>query len=403
MKNVLIIDDEKSLLFTMKEGFEPYGNQLNILTANNGLEAVAILDSKTVDLVVTDLKMPEMDGFEIIAHLSSNHIDIPVIVMTAFNTPEIESELNKNGHVTIFEKPVDFDDFVKTVLYTVNSNNRGKLSGISLSSFMQLIQSEEKSCLIEIRANKKNGQIFFHKGELVNAIYDGLKGEQAIFKMLEFKEVQIGLKKLPKKNIKRRITKKLMPILLESMQRIDERKKSQNSDETGSSDGDTIDSIADEIIKKEIPTIEASEKNTPQNSEEKGEQDMSEIIEILSKLKSVEGIMAVGVFTPQGELVAEINPGSINIAEVGALANDVLLKAQKASDTMGVGRGQLVHIEAPKAHILARCLNESTDFAATTPGRAHVHMVAVIDQEGNLAMTKMKLASVIQEVAEQFR
>ncbi len=48
-------------------------------------------------------------------------------------------------------------------------------------------------------------------------------------------------------------------------------------------------------------------------------------------------------------------------------------------------------------------LNESTDFAATTPGRAHVHMIVVLDQEGNIGMAKMKLASIIQEVAEQFR
>jgi hypothetical protein len=79
------------------------------------------------------------------------------------------------------------------------------------------------------------------------------------------------------------------------------------------------------------------------------------------------------------------------------------LKAQKATEIMGVGRGQLVHIEAPKAHVFARCLNEATDFAATASGRAHVHMVMVIDKEGNVAMSKMKLSSIISEVAEHFR
>ncbi|MEJ2326051.1 MAG: hypothetical protein P8Y25_04165, partial [Chromatiaceae bacterium] len=48
---------------------------------------------------------------------------------------------------------------------------------------------------------------------------------------------------------------------------------------------------------------------------------------------------------------------------------DALLKAQKTTETMNVGRGQLVHVEAPKAHVICRCLNEATDFASTAAGR----------------------------------
>jgi CheY-like chemotaxis protein len=204
MKNVLIIDDEKSLLFSMKEGFEPYKDNLNILTANDGVEAIVALETNSVDLVVTDLKMPGLDGFQVIAHMSKNNPDVPIIVMTAFNTPEIEAKLKENGALTIFEKPVDFDEFVKSVLEKVNNTNNGKLSGISLASFMQLIQTEQKSCLVEVIAGKKQGHIFFNKGELLNSIYDGLKGEEAIYKLLEFNEVKIGLKKLPpKKNCKK--------------------------------------------------------------------------------------------------------------------------------------------------------------------------------------------------------
>lgn len=398
MKNILIIDDENSLLFSMKEGFEPYNKQLNILTANNGLEAIDILKAHSVDLVVTDLKMPEMDGFEVIAHLSANHNNIPIIVMTAFNTPEIETQLNQSGPVTIFEKPVDFDDFVKTVIETVNTDS-GNLSGISLSSFLQLLESEQKSCLVAVRANKKIGQIFFSKGELLNAIYDDLKGEDAIYKMLEFEEVKLGLKKLPNKTIRKRIETSLMQILLEGTRRVDELYSIDDEENnTGADPGETIQKEENnEIVKVEEKT------QTKINDNEKGDQTMGDVKEILAKFKGIEGFMAAGIFTPQGEQVEEINPAEINIAELGSLANDVLLKAQKATDIMGVGRGQLVHIEAPKAHVLARCLNESTDYAATTAGRAHVHMVVVLDQEGNLAMTKMKLASIIQEVAEEFR
>ena len=130
---------------------------------------------------------------------------------------------------------------------------------------------------------------------------------------------------------------------------------------------------------------------------------MAQLEEVLSKFREVEGFQAIGVFSPQGEMVAEVNTTGNTMVELGALFNDVLLKAQKSTEIMGVGRGSMVHIEAPKAHLIARCLNEATDFAANAEGRAHVHMVLVISKEGNLAMAKMKMDSVIQEVAPAFR
>jgi len=128
-----------------------------------------------------------------------------------------------------------------------------------------------------------------------------------------------------------------------------------------------------------------------------------EVEQSLAKLKDIDGFIGAGAFTAQGELVSSLSTSTTKLQEIGALANDVLLKAQKASEVMGVGRGQLVHIEAPKAHILARCLNESAEFSQSSAGKAHVHMVMILDQESNIGLAKMRLASVIQEVAPFFR
>lgn len=130
---------------------------------------------------------------------------------------------------------------------------------------------------------------------------------------------------------------------------------------------------------------------------------MAKIEETLGRLKDVEGFMAVGIFTSNGEMAAQVNNSGIKIAEIGSLANDVLLKAQKATGMMDVGRGQTVHIEAPKAHIIAQCYNENADFSVTEAGKAHIHLVLLLAKDGNLAMAKMKLGSVIQEAAAAFR
>ncbi len=60
-------------------------------------------------------------------------------------------------------------------------------------------------------------------------------------------------------------------------------------------------------------------------------------------------------------------------------------------------------IDAPQAHIIARCLNESEGYAASAAGKAHLHMVLILSKDGNPAMAKIKMESVIHEVATAFR
>lgn len=127
------------------------------------------------------------------------------------------------------------------------------------------------------------------------------------------------------------------------------------------------------------------------------------INESLEKCEDVDGFMTVGVFAPNGELPGEVSNSNVNLMELGALANDLLLKAQKTTDLMGAGRGNMLHVHAPKAQILARCLNEDPDFDVSTPGKAYIHTIYVLNQEGNLALGKMKLNQVSQELAPLFR
>ena len=392
MKNVLIVDDEEQLLLTMRAGFESFKDRFEIMTAHNGREAVEILAATRIDLVVTDLKMPEMDGFALLAFLKNNFPEIPAIVMTAFATPDIETRLEQVGMIRMLEKPVDFEELTRLITGQLEvSPTGGVLTGISLQSFLQLIEMEQNTCMMEVSSpkSKQQGFLYFNKGVLYDAVYDKLKAEDAVYAMIAVDDVKISFRPLPSKKMKRRIKASLMTLIMEGVRRKDE-------DEDG-------------VILLEDPIEETAEQADPPavagntDTFTKGDNNMAEMKELLEKFKSVDGFQAVGVFSPNGEMVAESNVSGINLAEVGALANDVLLKAQKSTDIMHVGRGQMVHVEAPKGHVICRCLNESTDFSATTSGRAHLHMVLLLDAEGNLAMGKMKIASVIQELAEFFR
>ena len=107
MKKILIVDDESNFLLSLEDGLKEFSESFSIATAHNGKEAVAVMEKEEVSLVITDIKMPDMDGFELLAHLSAGHADIPVIVMTAFGSSEIEERLDSMGAFQYIEKPID--------------------------------------------------------------------------------------------------------------------------------------------------------------------------------------------------------------------------------------------------------------------------------------------------------
>lgn len=394
INTILIVDDEPRLLKSIDAGLREHQDRIKVITALNGREAVHLLESAQVDLVVTDLKMPEMDGFELLAHISSHYPSLPAIVMTAFSTPEIEEQIKDSSSLKLLEKPIDFDELADSIFEGLQkSRNEGSLTGISLPSFLQLIETEQKTCIIEVSKEQSKGFIYFNQGELYSAVYNNFSGEEAIFGMLLLEDVVIRIKKHVKRKYKKIVTTPLLALLVEGAQRKDE----MLSELENRAPPSLLNENQDEEDKSE--TFQSDHNN----STEQGDYTMSELKDSLARLSDVEGFMAVGIFSPNGEMASELNTSGVKLAELGSLANDVLLKAQKATDMMDVGRGQVVHIDAPKAQIIARCLNENTDFSATEAGKAHLHMVLILSKDGNLAMAKMKLESVIQECAAAFR
>jgi CheY-like chemotaxis protein/predicted regulator of Ras-like GTPase activity (Roadblock/LC7/MglB family) len=392
MNTVLIVDDEVRFLQSIEAGLASYADRFKVLTATNGRSAVALLEQQKIDLLVTDLRMPEMDGFALLAHVSVSCPFLPAIVMTAFATPELEEKINSTGSAKLLEKPVAFEKLAEAIQEGLQQESKeGSVAGFSLANFLQLLSMEQKTCLLNVRNSQTDGFIYLEQGDVAAAVAGNLKGEEAFFHLLGCDNVRLTFKKLPQKKIARVIHKPLIPLLMEGMCRLDEA-------------GQHPQHPAGEELGQHRPPPPSDEpgKDTAIQSPHGG-QIMSKIEDTLNKLSEIEGFMAVGVFTPNGEMAAQVTTSNVKLVEIGSLANDVLLKAQKATDLMNVGRGQIVHIEAPKAHIIARCLNEAEDFSDTQAGKAHIHLVLLLSKDANLAMGKIKLESIIHQVAESFR
>ncbi len=112
MKTLLIVDDEKPFVLSLKDGFISYEESLRVAIAFNGREALDYILENPVDLILLDLKMPVMDGYELVAHLQEANIHIPFIVMTAYGTPFREHWATRTGALAYLEKPLDFSELL---------------------------------------------------------------------------------------------------------------------------------------------------------------------------------------------------------------------------------------------------------------------------------------------------
>jgi YesN/AraC family two-component response regulator len=115
MNNLLLVDDDEAVLETLEILLEKRLLNLNILKAGNGRAAVNILNSTPVDLIITDLQMPVMNGFELAEFRQRHYPHVPLIVMSGGLFPEMKNQLNDLDVHRFIEKPFDMPRVVKVI------------------------------------------------------------------------------------------------------------------------------------------------------------------------------------------------------------------------------------------------------------------------------------------------
>ncbi|KTR04295.1 Fis family transcriptional regulator [Aureimonas ureilytica] len=110
---ILIVDDEERLLDVLSGMLEGFG--YTVLQAGGAVDALAQLSRESVDLVLTDLRMPGLSGRELLAEIRRTHPILPVVVMTAFATLRDAVQLIKDGAFDYIGKPIEFEELEATV------------------------------------------------------------------------------------------------------------------------------------------------------------------------------------------------------------------------------------------------------------------------------------------------
>ena len=107
-RNVLIVDDDPDVLSMLQRLLKKL--EYNPFVAQNGEEALQIIDTNKVDVVVSDLVMPEMDGMELLKRVKSRKGDLPFLMITGHPTIETAVEAIKKGAYDYLTKPFQIEE-----------------------------------------------------------------------------------------------------------------------------------------------------------------------------------------------------------------------------------------------------------------------------------------------------
>jgi len=126
---ILVVDDEENFRSTLKDFLSEYDNE--VLTAENGVEALEILDKFDVNLIISDLRLPIMDGITFTRKVREKGKEIPVIVMTAYASIETAVEAMKSGAADYITKPFKFEHILFIIERVLETKKLRELAGKS--------------------------------------------------------------------------------------------------------------------------------------------------------------------------------------------------------------------------------------------------------------------------------
>lgn len=423
MKNILIVDDEETILVTLLEWFTTAhaDSNFNVLTATNGFEAIKALASTKIHLLITDLNMPKMDGFELLTHMNNDYKSVPIIVMSAFATPEIKDKVRNMGATLFIPKPFSFEDLEEINFKEIvdppkpaKKDGRGYVNGISMQSFLQLISIESKTCTLTIQSGNKTGLFYIDKGELMNATTGNLEGNKAAQEIISWDDSGLTIEienSCPQ--TEKKIGYTVMSLLMESARRADERTAQASGvkdedEEQALKVKEAIAAAAAGVPAREAPRAAApppprqpepppaaatpTRARTTLNKGPAIDLSKLDLMKIQAKLKefsALDGFAGAVLSTVNGEIlqVVSTESSSINLEQAAIFANNILSTSHSSTMNMKLGGGSnLVQVDTKAGHMLIS-------------GQGGLNIMLILAVSYSLGLGKLMVTRTLNDIA----
>ncbi|HET7626985.1 MAG TPA: response regulator [Bacillales bacterium] len=112
-RKILIVDDQYGIRVLLKEILQTEG--FRTFQASNGIQALSMVERHHPDLILLDMKIPNMDGLEILKRVNEQDFQTKVIIMTAYGELDMIEEAMRRGALTYFSKPFDIEEVLNLI------------------------------------------------------------------------------------------------------------------------------------------------------------------------------------------------------------------------------------------------------------------------------------------------
>jgi CheY-like chemotaxis protein len=224
---ILVLDDDTDWLELSREIFSQLPSKPDVRTASSARRALAMLESEPFRLLICDLKMPRMDGLQMLAIVRRRFPELRTVVLSGLEDEEFRSRAYALG-VDLFWLKTDMQRnsqmFTECLESLMGRDADGGFRGIQSKSLMDIIQMEclsRSSTVLRITRGPLVAKLWLQDGELIDAEVEGARGEAAFQRILAWKSGTFE-NLPPELNRERTILKPINALLLESAQAMDE-------------------------------------------------------------------------------------------------------------------------------------------------------------------------------------
>jgi len=190
MKTALLVEDEPATLRFYQTGLRGLQGW-RLLGAENGLKALEVMRRESVDVLVTDLQMPMLDGFGLITAVHARYPSIPVIVLTSLPGEESFDRARQLGALKVLSKPVRLSALMEEIRTLGEMKTDGHVRGLNLGSLLQLMNWELKTATLTVKSGGETGLLYVRLGNLISASSGDLEGLDAAYRILSWLKPEV--------------------------------------------------------------------------------------------------------------------------------------------------------------------------------------------------------------------
>lgn len=241
---ILLLDDDPDVLDLYQQMLLQLPSEPEVHISSAGASAMTMLDAEPFSILISDLKMPRMDGLQVLAIVRRKYPQLRTVVLTGVADPQMRARAYAMGIDIYLEKPTSekeisfFKDCIESLL---DSEHSGGFRGVQSKSLVDLIQLEclsGSSCILKITNGKLEGRIWIQNGEVYDSTTQDVQGEDAFRRILSWRAGNFEILPIDLER-PRKIMTSYQGLLLDTAQALDEAQAGGGSSEPGDNLSDT--------------------------------------------------------------------------------------------------------------------------------------------------------------------